>query len=200
MKELYGYATDPRVPARYKAIVLAGLLYLVNPFDAIPDWIPGVGFLDDAAVVLAIVEAIRRIVEHTEQSAKSVVTHAVRETEEAFARRGVQQISLSLWAVTLAACVGLVYLAAREVLVPGAHGLADPFLVAAFVTGVSGIATSLVLWRRLWRRYVEAPAWVRERLAYAVLSTIGFREIVLLAAPIVVLVGIVVAKLVLVAR
>ncbi len=188
------------MPARYKAIVLAGLLYLVNPFDAIPDWIPGVGYLDDAAVLLAIVQAIRRIIDHAETSAKEVVSHAVQETEEAFARRGVQQISLSLWAVTLAACVGLVYLAAREVLVPGGHGVADPFLVAAFVTGVSGIASSLVLWRRLWRRYVDAPAWVRERLAYAILATIGFREVVILSLPIVALILIVVTKLVLAAR
>lgn len=31
--------------------VVAGLLYFVAPLDAIPDWIPGFGFIDDLAVL-----------------------------------------------------------------------------------------------------------------------------------------------------
>ena len=31
--------------------VVAGLLYFVSPFDAIPDWLVGVGMLDDIAVL-----------------------------------------------------------------------------------------------------------------------------------------------------
>lgn len=31
--------------------VVAGLLYFVSPLDAIPDWLLGVGFLDDIAVL-----------------------------------------------------------------------------------------------------------------------------------------------------
>ncbi|TLX59531.1 hypothetical protein DN824_04465 [Stutzerimonas nosocomialis] len=31
--------------------VVAGLLYFVSPLDAIPDWLPGIGFLDDIAVL-----------------------------------------------------------------------------------------------------------------------------------------------------
>lgn len=36
-----------------KAVVtiVAGLLYFVSPLDAIPDWLLGVGFLDDIAVL-----------------------------------------------------------------------------------------------------------------------------------------------------
>ena len=30
---------------------VAGLLYFLSPLDAIPDWIPGLGFLDDLAVL-----------------------------------------------------------------------------------------------------------------------------------------------------
>ena len=29
----------------------AGLLYFLSPMDAIPDWIPGLGFVDDLAVL-----------------------------------------------------------------------------------------------------------------------------------------------------
>lgn len=31
--------------------VVAGLLYFLAPLDAVPDWIPGLGFLDDLAVL-----------------------------------------------------------------------------------------------------------------------------------------------------
>lgn len=36
-------------PALLAAI--AGLLYFLSPMDAIPDWIPGLGFIDDLAVL-----------------------------------------------------------------------------------------------------------------------------------------------------
>ncbi|MFX1710468.1 YkvA family protein [Stutzerimonas stutzeri] len=31
--------------------VVAGLLYFLSPIDAIPDWLPGIGFIDDLAVL-----------------------------------------------------------------------------------------------------------------------------------------------------
>jgi len=31
--------------------VVAGLLYFLSPIDAIPDWLPGLGFVDDLAVL-----------------------------------------------------------------------------------------------------------------------------------------------------
>lgn len=31
--------------------VVAGLLYFLSPMDALPDWIPGLGFVDDLAVL-----------------------------------------------------------------------------------------------------------------------------------------------------
>ncbi len=36
-------------PALIAAV--AGLLYFLSPMDAIPDWIPGLGFIDDLAVL-----------------------------------------------------------------------------------------------------------------------------------------------------
>jgi uncharacterized membrane protein YkvA (DUF1232 family) len=45
----------------WKSIVLAttALLYFVTPFDIIPDFIVGTGFLDDAVVVAYVLKAIR---------------------------------------------------------------------------------------------------------------------------------------------
>lgn len=39
------------VSPRALVTIVAGLLYFVSPLDAIPDWLLGVGFLDDIAVL-----------------------------------------------------------------------------------------------------------------------------------------------------
>jgi uncharacterized membrane protein YkvA (DUF1232 family) len=43
--------------------LLAAVIYFVMPIDAIPDWIIGVGFLDDAYVLGWAVNAVRQEVE-----------------------------------------------------------------------------------------------------------------------------------------
>jgi len=50
--------SDERVPRRTK-LALAGLaVYLASPWDLIPDFIPGLGQLDDAIVLLLFVDAV----------------------------------------------------------------------------------------------------------------------------------------------
>lgn len=44
-------AKDPRVPKRVKYEVGAAAAYLVLPVDVIPDFIPGLGQLDDVAII-----------------------------------------------------------------------------------------------------------------------------------------------------
>jgi uncharacterized membrane protein YkvA (DUF1232 family) len=51
---------DPRMPRRYRAIVIGLLGYLALPFDVIPDFIPIAGQLDDAIVVALALRAILR--------------------------------------------------------------------------------------------------------------------------------------------
>jgi uncharacterized membrane protein YkvA (DUF1232 family) len=50
---LWGVATDRRLPWRARLPALAGVAYVVSPIDLIPDWLPGVGTLDDALVLAA---------------------------------------------------------------------------------------------------------------------------------------------------
>lgn len=52
-------ATDPLTPSRVRMLILGGLAYFVLPFDAIPDILPLVGFTDDAAVIAAVIAAVR---------------------------------------------------------------------------------------------------------------------------------------------
>ncbi len=49
---------DERVPRLVKAEVGAALVYVLSPIDLVPDFIPGVGQLDDLAV---IAWAVRRL-------------------------------------------------------------------------------------------------------------------------------------------
>ena len=51
---LYAILTEPDVPAWVKASIIGVFGYFICPVDAIPDVIPGVGFLDDMAVMAFI--------------------------------------------------------------------------------------------------------------------------------------------------
>lgn len=44
-------------------LIVALLIYVVSPFDIIPDWLPGIGFLDDAALIGYIVNIADRELE-----------------------------------------------------------------------------------------------------------------------------------------
>ena len=51
-------ALDRRTPAHAKAVLLAALAYFVLPTDMIPDFVIGIGFTDDLAVLLTAVRAL----------------------------------------------------------------------------------------------------------------------------------------------
>jgi uncharacterized membrane protein YkvA (DUF1232 family) len=56
----YFCAVDPATPTRVKGILLAALAYFVLPFDAVPDFIAGLGFTDDAAVMAMALGLVAR--------------------------------------------------------------------------------------------------------------------------------------------
>lgn len=56
----YFCAVDPATPSRVKAVLMAALAYFVMPVDAIPDFIAGFGFTDDAAVLAMAVGLVAR--------------------------------------------------------------------------------------------------------------------------------------------
>lgn len=57
---LYYCAVDPQTPATAKALMMAALAYFVLPTDVIPDFIPGIGYTDDAAVFAAALALVGR--------------------------------------------------------------------------------------------------------------------------------------------
>jgi uncharacterized membrane protein YkvA (DUF1232 family) len=54
----YFCTLDRETPTRVRAILLGALAYFVLPSDVIPDILPGLGFTDDAAVLIAAFSAV----------------------------------------------------------------------------------------------------------------------------------------------
>lgn len=50
--------SDPRVPRKSKLILAGTILYLVSPIDVVPDFVPGLGQLDDVVVALLALHSI----------------------------------------------------------------------------------------------------------------------------------------------
>jgi uncharacterized membrane protein YkvA (DUF1232 family) len=57
----YYCAFDRATPLQVKASLLGALAYFILPFDAVPDFLPVLGYTDDAAV---LVTAIRLVAAH----------------------------------------------------------------------------------------------------------------------------------------
>ncbi len=55
------------VPVKTIITVLAALLYFVNPFDVIPDFVTGLGLLDDITVITLVFNSIRKDIERFAQ-------------------------------------------------------------------------------------------------------------------------------------
>ncbi len=56
----YFCAVDKATPASVKLILFGALAYFVIPTDLLPDFIPGLGYTDDATVIAAALAAVAR--------------------------------------------------------------------------------------------------------------------------------------------
>ena len=65
---------DPATPRKVKLTLLAALGYFVLPIDAIPDFMPFLGFTDDAAVIAAALAAVASSItpEHREKAKEAM--------------------------------------------------------------------------------------------------------------------------------
>ena len=72
----YYCARDPLTPPHVKAVLMGAVAYFVVPSDMIPDFIAGVGFIDDGAVLSMAVAAVRRHITpaHRERARESLRT------------------------------------------------------------------------------------------------------------------------------
>lgn len=58
--QLRALAADDRVPMRAKLVLLGLALYLLNPIDLIPDFVPIIGYLDDIVIAAALLALAAR--------------------------------------------------------------------------------------------------------------------------------------------
>jgi len=52
------HGTYPGLSIRTLAILATGILYVLSPVDLVPDFIPGIGVLDDVAVLGLVLHAL----------------------------------------------------------------------------------------------------------------------------------------------
>ena len=71
----------PQDPSHIKAVVLAALAYLMVPMDALPDFLPALGFLDDASMFWAVWQMLSRHItdEHRQKAAEALDAEDLRE-------------------------------------------------------------------------------------------------------------------------
>ncbi|GAB5375624.1 MAG: YkvA family protein [Acuticoccus sp.] len=70
----YYCALDPAVPFRVRATLLGALAYFIAPIDVVPDLLLGVGFTDDAAVLMAAITMVASHISphHRERAEKAL--------------------------------------------------------------------------------------------------------------------------------
>ncbi len=72
----------PRLPWQTIVFALASVVYFVNPFDVVPDFLPGAGFLDDATVIGFVIRSIKHDIEQfLDWERAQVVATKTRETQ-----------------------------------------------------------------------------------------------------------------------
>jgi uncharacterized membrane protein YkvA (DUF1232 family) len=70
----YFCARDPKTPVRAKAVLFAALAYFVLPTDLIPDLLTGLGFSDDATVLMTAIGIVGgHIKAHHRQKARQAL-------------------------------------------------------------------------------------------------------------------------------
>ena len=54
----YFCTLDPATPSRVKVVLLGAIAYFVLPLDAVADFLPLLGFADDAAIIAAAISQV----------------------------------------------------------------------------------------------------------------------------------------------
>ena len=71
---LYVLLIDGDISYAVKALIIAALLYLIDPIDAVPDIIPILGLLDDLAVITAAIKLLAEQTQpHHQAQARSII-------------------------------------------------------------------------------------------------------------------------------
>jgi uncharacterized membrane protein YkvA (DUF1232 family) len=59
-QNLIGMFQDRQTPLRDKLLIVGGIVYIISPFDLIPDFLPVLGYTDDFGVLIGTFALFRR--------------------------------------------------------------------------------------------------------------------------------------------
>lgn len=72
--ELYYCAIDPKTEIWVKGLAFSALAYFIIPLDAVPDYIPIAGYLDDAGIIaMAVKKLSDKVTEDHRKKAKELL-------------------------------------------------------------------------------------------------------------------------------
>ena len=72
--ELYYCAIDPKTETWVKVLAFSALAYFIIPLDAVPDYIPIAGYLDDAGIIaMAVKKLSDKVTEDHRKKAKELL-------------------------------------------------------------------------------------------------------------------------------
>lgn len=74
---------DPATPTYVKALLAGALAYFVLPVDLIPDFIFGLGFTDDAAVLFGAIQTVRKHILPSHRDRAKDALEALRQGKDA---------------------------------------------------------------------------------------------------------------------
>ena len=71
-------AKDPATPVRVRALLWGAVAYFILPVDVVPDYLVGLGFSDDAAVLAMVISLLSRHIEPHHRAAAVARLRALR--------------------------------------------------------------------------------------------------------------------------
>lgn len=81
---LYYVLISDSTPKKYKAMIIGALGYFILPLDAIPDFVPAVGYTDDMAAIAGAILAVAKCISpEIEAQAKAKLKEWFGEYDEA---------------------------------------------------------------------------------------------------------------------
>lgn len=74
----YYCALDRETPLRVRGTLLAALAYFIMPLDLLPDFLPALGFTDDAAVLMMAFQLISSHIKSEHREAAKAALHDLK--------------------------------------------------------------------------------------------------------------------------
>jgi uncharacterized membrane protein YkvA (DUF1232 family) len=194
------WASRSRLRKTDVAYLAAALLYFISPLDAVPDVLPGIGYVDDVLIVTAIVGLVTRgmsalgtrgkarleewIDERTER-----VCDRLDESATSGVQRAVAAVVISLWGTTTAAAISL-----SVAMILGRYPvewLTYVLISSAFVL-MCNISTAVYF----CRAYRQLDGQWQARLRTLVASKLRLPQLIAIGLPIFVLIALAVIRFV----